>query len=136
MTLKENETLIELSEAQNFVYELVSNLNTQGVAASNTEGLDTLVPKVLEIESGVAQTPYDEWQEGFNANWDSVVANAPMTNTQRILHVYTKVESLRMHSAFPTTTEIHTIPTCTTINNAHILQIIACICDIIGFNKR
>ena len=49
---------------------------------------------------GTTKTPYDEWQEGFNANWDSVVANAPMTNTLRILHVYTKVEFLKMISTF------------------------------------
>ena len=46
MTPKENEMLNELSEAQNFVYDLAENLITQGVPASNTEGLDTL-PKVL-----------------------------------------------------------------------------------------
>ena len=52
MTQLENEMLIELSESQNFVYELSENLNTQGVAASYTEGLDTLVPKVLQIDGG------------------------------------------------------------------------------------
>ena len=100
--------LNELTEAQNFEYDLAENLITQGVPASNTEGLDTLVPKVLEIDSVVAKSPYDEWQEGFGANWDSVVANAPMTNTQRILHVYTKVEILKMASNFPTGAEIYT----------------------------
>ena len=57
---------------------------------------------------GVAKTPYEEWQEGFGYNWDSVVANAPMTNTQRILHIYTKVELLKMLSTFPTSAEIYT----------------------------
>ena len=57
---------------------------------------------------GTTKNPYDEWQEGFGYNWDSVVANAPMTNTQRILHVYTKVELLKMVSNFPTTAEIYT----------------------------
>ena len=52
MTQLEQQMLDELSEAQNFVYDLAENLNTQGVAANLTEGLDTLVPKVLEIESG------------------------------------------------------------------------------------
>ena len=56
---------------------------------------------------GTTQSPYDEWQEGFGANWDSVVSNAPMTNTQRILHVYTKVEFLKMISTFLTNTEIY-----------------------------
>jgi hypothetical protein len=57
---------------------------------------------------GATKSPYDEWQEGFNANWDNVVSNAPMTNTQRILHVYTKVELLKMASNFPTSAEIYT----------------------------
>ena len=57
---------------------------------------------------GTTKSPYDEWQEGFGANWDSVVVNAPMTNTQRLLHVYTKVEFLKMISTFPTSAEIYT----------------------------
>ena len=57
---------------------------------------------------GTTKSPYDEWQEGFGYNWDSVVANAPMTNTQRILHIYTKVEMLKMASNFPTNAEIYT----------------------------
>ena len=57
---------------------------------------------------GTTKSPYDEWQEGFGANWDSVVSNAPMTNTSRILHVYTKVEFLKMISTFPTGAEIYT----------------------------
>jgi len=57
---------------------------------------------------GTTKSPYDEWQEGFGYNWDSVVANAPMTNTLRILHVYTKVEFLKMISTFPTSIEIYT----------------------------
>ena len=104
MTQLENEMLNELSVAQGFTNDLAANLTAKGVAASNTEGLDTLVPKVLEIE----KPPYDEWQEGFGYNWDSVVANAPMMSTQRILHVYTKVEFLKMASNFPTSIEIYT----------------------------
>jgi len=57
---------------------------------------------------GTTKSPYDEWQDGFGCNWDSVVSNAPMTNTQRILHVYTKVEFLKMISTFPTSIEIYT----------------------------
>ena len=57
---------------------------------------------------GTTKSPYDEWQEGFGANWDSVVSNAPMTNTQRLLHVYTKVEFLKMYFDFQTSTEIYT----------------------------
>jgi hypothetical protein len=61
----------------------------------------------IAISGGTTKTPYEEWQEGFGYNWDSVVANAPMTNSQRILHVYTKVELLKMSSNFPTGAEIY-----------------------------
>ena len=57
---------------------------------------------------GTTKTDYELWQEGFGYNWDSVVANAPMANTQRILHLYTKVEMIKMISTFPTTAEIYT----------------------------
>ena len=108
MTQLEQQMKDELIVAQGLTNDLANNLTTKGVPSNTNEGLDTLIPKVLEIENGVAQTPYDEWQEGFGANWDSVVANAPMTNTQRILHVYAKVESLKMISTFPTSAEIYT----------------------------
>ncbi len=104
MTQLEQQMKEELEVAQGFTNNLAANLSTKGVAASNTEGLDTLVPKVLQI----AKPPYEEWQDGFGVNWDNVVANAPMTNVYRILHVYTKVELLRMHYNFPTGTEIYT----------------------------
>ena len=108
MTQLEQQMVDELIVAQGFTNNLAANLNTKGVPSTNDEGLDTLVPKVLQIESGDAQTPYEEWQEGFGYNWDNVVANAPMTNTSRILHVYTKVELLKMMSDFPTAVEIYT----------------------------
>ena len=57
---------------------------------------------------GGCTSDYDLWQQGFGYNWDSIVANAPMTNTQRILHVYTKVELIKMASNFPTDVEIYT----------------------------
>lgn len=57
---------------------------------------------------GTTKTPYEDWQEGFGYNWDSIVANAPMTKTQRILHIYTKVELLKMVSSFPIGVEIYT----------------------------
>ena len=104
MSILHEQTLYELEVAQGFTNDLAANLTAKGVPASNTEGLDTLVPKVLEIE----KPPYDEWQEGFGYNWDSVVSNAPMMNTSRILHVYTKVEILKMLSTFPTDVEIYT----------------------------
>ncbi|HHT21875.1 MAG TPA: hypothetical protein GXZ87_00980, partial [Bacteroidales bacterium] len=61
MTQLEQQMKDELEVAQGFTNDLAANLIAQGVPASNTEGLDTLVPKVLEIE----KPPYDEWQEGF-----------------------------------------------------------------------
>ena len=52
MTQLENEMLNELGAAQGFTNDLAENLITQGVSASYSEGLDTLVPKVLGIDSG------------------------------------------------------------------------------------
>ena len=62
----------------------------------------------VTISGGTTKSPYDEWQDGFGYNWDSVVANAPMTYTERLLHVYTKVELLKMSSYFTTNIEIYT----------------------------
>ena len=108
MTQLEQQMRDELAVAQGFTNDLAANLTTKGVPANTSEGLDTLVPKVLEIESGATQSPYDEWQEGFGYNWDNVVANAPMTYANRILHIYTKVKLLRMASTFPSGVEIYT----------------------------
>ena len=52
MTQLEQQMIDELVVGQGFTNDLAANLNTQGVAASNTEGLDTLVPKVLQIDGG------------------------------------------------------------------------------------
>ena len=52
MTQLEQQMIDELGVAQGFTNDLAANLTTQGVAASNTEGLDTLVPKVLQIDGG------------------------------------------------------------------------------------
>ena len=52
MTQLEQQMIDELVVAQGFTNDLAANLNTQGVAASDTEGLDTLVPKVLTISGG------------------------------------------------------------------------------------
>ena len=67
-----------------------------------------MIGRTNAVIGGTTKTDYDEWQEGFGYNWDSVVANAPMTNTYRILHIYTKVELLKMYSLFPTSAEIYT----------------------------
>ena len=52
MTQLEQQMIDELIVAQGFTNDLAANLTTQGVPASNTEGLDTLVPKVLQIDGG------------------------------------------------------------------------------------
>ena len=51
---------------------------------------------------GTTKSPYDEWQEGFNANWDSAIQNAPQTGKNPVLHIYSKVNSIRHISTFPT----------------------------------
>ena len=55
----------------------------------------------IAISGGATKTPYDEWQEGFGANWDSVIQNAPQTGVQPVLHIYSKVNSIRHSSTFP-----------------------------------
>ena len=57
---------------------------------------------------GTTKSPYDEWQEGFNANWDSVIQNAPQTGVNPALHIYSKVNSIRHISTFPTNVTIVT----------------------------
>ena len=52
MSILHEQTLYELGVGQGFTNDLAANLNTQGVAANTSEGLDTLVPKVLLITSG------------------------------------------------------------------------------------
>ena len=57
---------------------------------------------------GTTKSPYDEWQEGFGVNWDSVIQNAPQTGVNPALHIYSKVNSIRHISTFPTTATIVT----------------------------
>ena len=57
---------------------------------------------------GTTKIPYDEWQEGFGYNWDSVIQNAPQTGVQPVLHIYSKVNSIRHISTFPTSVTIVT----------------------------
>lgn len=106
MTPIEQQMIDELIVTQGLTNNLAANLNSKGVPSNTNEGLDTLVPKVLQIESGTTKTPYEEWQEGFGANWDSVIQNAPMTNVYRILHVYTKVDLIKHTPESPTAFEI------------------------------
>ena len=62
----------------------------------------------ITISGGTTKTDYELWQEGFGANWDSVIQNSPSTGVQPVLHVYTKVNSLRHISTFPTNVTIVT----------------------------
>ena len=52
MTQLEQQMIDELGVAQGFTADLAANLTAKGVATSYTEGLDTLVPKVLQIDGG------------------------------------------------------------------------------------
>ena len=108
MSILNDQTLHELSVAQTLTNDLADNLTTMGVPSSNDEGLDTLVPKVLTIPTGggggVAQTTYEEWQEGFGVNWDSVIANAPI-GSFKVLHLYQKRKFLKLASDFPSTAQ-------------------------------
>ena len=63
---------------------LADNLNTKGVSASQSETLNTLVPKVLEI-SGGGSGSYDEGyadgkQAQYDEFWDSCQQNGNRTN--------------------------------------------------------
>jgi hypothetical protein len=100
MTQLEQQMKDELEVAQGFTNDLAANLTAKGVPASNTEGLDTLVPKVLEIEN----PQYGEWQAGFGVDWDNVVANAPI-GSYKVLHLYQKRNFLKLASNFPITAE-------------------------------
>ena len=52
MTQLEQQMIDELVVAQGFTNDLAANLTTKGVTSSTNEGLDTLVPKVLQIDGG------------------------------------------------------------------------------------
>ena len=52
MTQLEGQMIDELVVAQGFTNDLAANLTTQGVPSTSDEGLDTLVPKVLQIDGG------------------------------------------------------------------------------------
>lgn len=104
MTPLEQQMIDELIVTQGLTNNLAANLNTKGVPSNFDEGLDTLVPKVLQIESGDAQTQYEEWQDGFGVDWDNVVANAPI-GSFKVLHLYQKRNFLKLASNFPSEAE-------------------------------
>ena len=50
---------------------LADNLNAKGIEADRSETLNTLVPKVLEIESGDTETDYNNgFEDGKAAEWN------------------------------------------------------------------
>ena len=57
---------------------------------------------------GTTKTDYELWQEGFGANWDGVIQNSPSTGVQPALHIYSKTNSIRHLSTFPTSVTIVT----------------------------
>ena len=65
---------------------LADNLNTKGVSASDTETLNTLVPKVLDIvggggDSGSYNKGYEDGKKAqYNEFWDAYQQNGSRTN--------------------------------------------------------
>ena len=52
MTQLEQQMIDELGVAHGFTNDLAANLTAKGVPSNTSEGLDTLVPKVLQIDGG------------------------------------------------------------------------------------
>lgn len=98
MTPLEQQMIDELVVTQGLTNNLAANLNTKGVPSNTDEGLDTLVPKVLQIDS-----PYKKWQDGFGVDWDNVVANAPISG-YKVLHLYQKRNFLKLAN-FPSSAQ-------------------------------
>ena len=75
MTQLEQQMIDELAVAQGFTNDLASNLTIKGVPSSTSEGLDTLVPKVLTIPTGEHLTEYEKWYNGFGLDFDAIQLN-------------------------------------------------------------
>lgn len=52
------------------------------------------------IGGGTTKTDYEKWQDGFGVDWDSVVANAPLQDPNRVLHIYPKLKMLWLGTYF------------------------------------
>ena len=74
----------------------------QRIGGAKISGTDTYNIDCIEPE----QRDYFDWQDGFGADWDEAVTDAPLLHTHRILHVYAEVDFLQMVSNFPTTADI------------------------------
>ena len=74
----------------------------QRIGGAKITGTDTYNIDCIEPE----QIDYFDWQDGFGADWDEAVADAPLLHKNRILHVYTDIDFLRMLSTFPSTIDI------------------------------
>ena len=72
--------------------------------------------------TGGCINPYDEWQEGFNANWDSVIQNISQTGAP-VLHIYSKVNSIQHRKTFPTNVKIVTYNPTTGIYRPVVLDV-------------
>ena len=76
----------------------------QRIGGKKITPVDTFSVDCIEPE----QIDYLDWQDGFGADWDLAVTDAPLLYSNRVLHVYTEVDFLQMASNFPTTIDIVT----------------------------
>ena len=76
----------------------------QRIGGKKITPVDTFSVDCIEPE----QIDYLDWQDGFGADWDLAVTDAPLLYSNRVLHVYTEVDFLQMASIFPTTIDIVT----------------------------
>lgn len=76
----------------------------QRIGGKKITPVDTFSVDCIEPE----QVDYLDWQDGFGADWDLAIADAPLLYADRVLHVYTEVDFLQMRSNFPTTIDIVT----------------------------
>ena len=74
----------------------------QRIGGKKITPVDTFSVDCIEPE----QIDYLDWQDGFGADWDLAVADAPLLYANRVLHVYTEVDFLQMVSNFPNTIDI------------------------------